>query len=288
MPLAGYHLIGFEKGPVSFNDRDFRLLQQPEHRERTKSFFSRSPRRYNLIFHNGFVLRHPNHHGDVDELTNQWLLHGRIGGPTKWGLAWTRQQHLDKFLAGRTDLIDPTAVNFVYMSNATGIPIIPLTPHMMAHRMGHIHMLIREESALYGTLIRWADAILEKVYGHQADPGDLYAWGEKAPHDAICRNMVLKALCTTRAGRTGNVMGWEYVPEWMAQWINKGHIIPGDLPKHVELHKFYWKEEKLRQRPNAYGELTACGEFPTRDFAHEIARHYNRVMDKWIGEVIIT
>src|SRR3954462_12967239 len=142
MPLVGYHLIGFDKGPLSFDEANLKLVGSERSRERTHAFFAHCPHKFNLIFYNGDWRQEDALYKKYRRALNadsHWLLHGRIGNAFKsksrdWSLSIPH---------------DPGAINVVITSNATGeiIPI-PLTPWMMAHRMAHVQMLFMDEPSI--------------------------------------------------------------------------------------------------------------------------------------------
>jgi hypothetical protein len=307
MPLVGYHLINFNKKPISFTASDYNLLKSNEHPNRAERFFSRSPHSFNLIFHNARLPITKNDLNRYKHTRNNigWFLvmFGRVGGWNRWNLEWSRQQQKHIFLKGNVHIFNHNAINIVYTSNVTDSPIIPFTPHIMAHRMGHMHMLCRENIKFMSFLEQWGNLVLTNYYNYNiladkchsviatTDFQDrVYGWGKNPHMDALWWNAIFKYLTTTRAGRKRQVSGWEYIPEWFAQYINLGKLnFPSELPEKIVLEEIY-KNDTALEIPVPVGELCSPHQsrYSTKPFSHQIEKYFEEILQGWRGELIVT
>ncbi len=285
MPLVGYHLLGFD-APASFDKSDFQLLQSPEHQEKTEAFFTNCPHRLNFFFHN--------RKWDRD---HQWLLHGRIGQETSRGPRYptgrTSAEDIEFFLAGRPR--DPNAINFIFTSNASGKPKFPLSPWMMGHRMGHMQMLYQDIPEILLHLEKFGRDVLSLVYDHKTPfygqhyTAEGYHCRKNPHHDALYFHALWKALTTSRAGRNHAVNGFDYIPEWLAQYLRFGEVrFPIYMPDRLNLQELY-QHEKCVKTPIPEGELVSRWRYyPTSDIARCFGWLFEKVLNKWCGGVIVT
>lgn len=291
--LAGYDFIGFfDKSPLSFSDVDFDLVQRPEHRDRVESFFGKSKHRFRIWFHNAYwnYLYDPG--GVFTEVERMWLLMGNLDNPKNSIL--TRSARIDYFLPGITP--DPDAINIVFTGNATGIPKIPLTPHMMAHRIGHLYTLY---PTCYRPVLRSATRLLRDAYGHtehlvtDSHGADLYCWGETADPVSIQLNAILKGITTTRAGRAKRVLAWDYTAEWMAQYISTGEIKFAEIAPYTINPSEVFQEDtnpprNLCKNVGSIEPLVAVKDYPMGEIKEIIEDGYERALNHLKGKVFVT
>lgn len=290
MPLIGYHLIGFNDGPKSFDEIDYRLLQRRDHIAAVYQFFERCPHRLNFFFHNNDWDRFTGKVADREDRASAWLLHGRIGFRPKYNTNRTPRQDMNYFLAGEPR--DLKAINFVFTSNVTGIPKIPMTPWMMAHRMGHVHMLNQENPVIYERLEQWGKIALELVYNHKPVEKTMglhwYPCGANPGVDALALHGIWKAITTSRAGRMGRVNGFEYVPEWFAQYVRCGELrFSSFFPDRLNLPEILTHDHCVQSKIPAV-ELTARVKRSTGYVAEFVERQFEDILCRWRGEVIVT
>jgi hypothetical protein len=171
-----------------------------------------------------------------------------------------------------------------------------MTPWMIAHRMGHIHMLNQEIPEIYGRLEQWGRIALELVYDHkrdtkQADKLDSMHWypcGANPATDALYLHGLWKSITTSRAGRMNRINGFEYFPEWFAQYLRFGELrFPAYFPERLNLREICTKDECIRSAvPD--GELTAGIRRSTGYVSEFVEQKFEDILCRWRGEVIVT
>jgi hypothetical protein len=316
MPLVGYHLIGFEDPPLSFEQSDMNLVASTRHQDRTAEFFSHSHHDFNLFFHNrNWGERDFTKKGkrkEAKEHLNDYLLHGRIGArvrkPTGNRKEFDEQYFLDLLPA------NPKAINFVFTNNASGRDrnFIPLTPWMMAHRMGHIQMITQEwfdhegqKTDIISWMLRAGYEILRDIYDYQIVTPTTgiptsedwnnhlrpYTRMDGKPNHVDSRvfHTMFANLLTTRAGRTGKLTPWwEYHSEWMAQYVRFDEIrLPPVFPA-LDLATLR-DEPQYTVVPYPSTMLMRPTERrSTEKFKEDLSYWYERILTLWTGHVIVT
>jgi len=303
MPIVGYHLIGFDEKPLSFNKTDLQLIASDRNCERTYEFFDRCPHRFNLVFYNGDWRREdPNTYKKYRRARNadcHWLLTGRIGKAFK-PKPMNDGEIKNHLLAGVP--LDENAINFVFTSNATGDTFpIPMTPWMIAHRMAHVQMLAMDDMSILTHQLEWGFHILRYAYKYEmARVPDVMDWNERLrpqpkkggvkPHaDARVFHGLFINISTSRACRTGQLLPWfDYFPEWFAQYIKYGSIrLTPTLPERLDLAKLYDEPSRLKT-PFPDREIVTTKTVSTDGFANRMGQKYEGILRKWTGEVIVT
>lgn len=305
MPLVGYHLVGFDQGPLSFEEIDLALIASERSRERTYEFFSRCPHKFNLIFHNGdwrpeWPELYKKYRNPINANAH-WLLSGRIGNEFRWKQRNKVDHEIrEQLLAGCPWYDD--AINVIYTTNATGTAFpIPMTPWIMAHRMAHIQMLATEDISILVRQLDWGYQKLKGVYDYKMKPKpNVFEWNERlrpcvkgganlqSPDARVFHGLFIN-MSTTRACRTGQLLPWfDYFPEWFAQYIRFGAIrFTPILPERLDLHKLF--DDPNRQIvPFPDREIVANREVSTDPFANEMGQKFEGILRLWAGEVIVT
>lgn len=290
--LAGYDFIGFDKKPLSFTDVDFDLVQRSEHRARVSSFFGRSPHRFRMHFHNAYwdKLYDPKEgpEEEFEAIERMWLLMGSLKNPHRPFKGWKEADYIGYFMPGIVP--DPDAINVVYTGNATGKPKIVLTPHILAHRLGHLHNQYRY---LYQPIIEHGAKILEGAYGYPADleKVDLHCWLEYPDVVNARINAIMKAITTTRAGRASRVCSWDYTAEWMAQYVSTGSVqFPEIAPHTIDLVEIFHEDTKRGHCKNVatLEPMTAIKDYPLREFKEAIGVAMEKALTALKGQVFVT
>jgi hypothetical protein len=302
MPVVGYHMIGFDKGPLSFSETDLSLICSNRNIEKVYDFFEHCPHRFNLVFHNGdWRSEEPNNKNYHQALTahSHWLLTGRIGRAFR-PKPQNNQEIIKRLLSGVPR--DDNAINFIYTSNATGTSFpIPMTPWMMAHRMAHVQMLATDDPSILTYSLDWGYHILKYAYGYELSrKPDVMDWNERLrpqpqkggvkPHaDARVFHGLFINMSTSRACRTGQLIPWfDYFPEWFAQYVKFGAIrLTPTLPEKLDLQKLC-DDINRSETPFPNRELVTSKTISTDRFANVMGEKYEGVLRKWIGEVIVT
>lgn len=298
MPLVGYHLIGFDREPLSYSRTDHRLLQDPAHRERVEAFFSRTPHRFNLMFLNCLDQDKPWLWGTVTEAGLGWVLN-RVG---EVGLGESYRDHRV------FRLIRPDAVNFLFINNYTGEPKIPFTPWMIAHRMGHTPILHTQDPRIVSTLLFWNHKILLSCYGYdmakvrrvldqysRVKQDDMWFHGmnprfSRSPQLRIFHGLYI-GMTTSRSARTGVLHYGEYVAEWLAQYLRFG--APRlELPPVIKYNVLppHYVNEKVIQTPDRWFmiEDPASEKRLTTMFANVLQAKFQGILEGWVGRLVLT
>lgn len=303
MPIVGYHLIGFDEGPLSFSETDLKLIASDRNCEKTYEFFDRCPHRFNLVFYNGDWRReNPELYKKYRRARNadfHWLLTGRIGKAFK-PKPMNDSVIKSHLLAGVP--LDENAINMIYTSNATGKDLmIPMTPWMIAHRMAHIQMLAMDDMSILTYQLEWGYHILKYAYDYKLlRQPDVMDWNERLrpqpkkggikPHaDARVFHGLFINMSTSRACRIGLLKPWfDYFPEWFAQYIKFGSIrFTPTLPERLDLAKLHDHRGWLKT-PFPDHELVTNKTVSTDKFANHMGEKFEGILRKWTGEVIVT
>lgn len=294
MPLVGYNLIGFDKGPLSFTETDIRLLTSSRHRQRTEDFFANTPFRFNLVFHNRNWGPQAD---DPTKYTRKFLLHGCVRPSTYKYMAAYRER-INYFLDNNRP--DYRAINIVYTNNGGNSRFfIPMTPWIMAHRMGHIQMLAYQNHKLMDHTLEWGTNILRDLYDYEFSfdgRPTVDVWNTKLrpyvkkPHaDARVFHGLFVHLLTTRAARDHHVTPWfEYYSEWMAQYIRFNRLKMPEFLPDLDLTILIDEPDRPLVPFPKEPLMVKDKSYPTTPFREKLEHTYNEILRNWIGQVVVT
>ena len=155
----------------------------------------------------------------------------------EWVIENLGQDVMDKVDRGSS------AINIIFTNNS-GSERVPMTPWIMAHRIGHA--LVREKGRnqfdnhsnpmayAFSDLIRHTSYILENGYGFrdQRLPVNVKQLASASRGYQLLYTKFWSAICTFRSARTGNMRDWfEVNNELIAQYITTGSLKVNELPK---------------------------------------------------------
>jgi hypothetical protein len=229
-PVEDYTVMGdFTRPSRSWKPTDRRILPHPSNVRRVKNFFRNSPFDIRMwIVHSKDATKYAD--PQVGIVSIDWL---KVNMPDIiTGLMKTPQG---------LDGLGSDSINIIYTNN-TGTQWIPLTPWMMAHRMGHA-IFQPEKESLDGLYTSWEvrkmydidkylsktiDEILQ-VYNHYNAKikyyNDFYRKSIGYIQNTTFINRLLCAIGTTKACREGKIdNGYEFIYECFAKYLITGKL----------------------------------------------------------------
>lgn len=305
MPLVGYHLLGFDREPLSFESTDYRLLKHPSHRDRVEAFFANTPWRFNLIFLNCNAEKKVWLYGQtplrrLEVLLDEFGEINEIGQSRRHHQIW--------------QALDQDAINYLYIENLPSVDQIPMTPWIIAHRMAHVPSLDATNHMILEPLLKWNEIILHDCYGFSMPRRESFSnidtrtgltytsmrefwyevhspFGDNATPNARLVHGLYQGITTSRAGRMHKIRSADYVPEWFCQYIRHGElrfgrlpelinpqILPGNLPEDFNLG-YPRQSVTLKSREK---ERTHLGRLEGH-----FLRYLNEILKDWTGKVCI-
>lgn len=207
-PIADFDVHNMEQ-PGTFSDRDRALLQDPAHVQHVKQRFQHCPYTFNLYFVNqpgtsytGRPDSDMRDKGQTGRFTAEWyrdMAHA--------GLVSTNTV---RALTGLDVKASPDGITVVFLSNASESFPMPMSPWIIAHRVGHALTDNPGPGSLTQRIPDQNDPI--RVGGATTTFG---------------------AMMTTKSARQGTLVAGEAAAELIAQYIITGDVpldIPPDLP----------------------------------------------------------
>ena len=230
-PIGDYETIGnFDKNSSIRDPRDRSIISNPKSIERVKSKFDNTSYNFNLYFVN---MPKATRHKEVGEVDEEWVIEN-LG-----------QDVMDKVGKG------PSGINIIFTNNS-GAERVPMTPWIMAHRIGHA--LVREKGMnqfgnhsnpmayAFSDFIRHTSYVLENVYGleNRGLPENVRQLSSASRPIQLLYKNYWQAICTFRSARQGNLRDWfEVNNEMIAQYITTGSVRFNDLPDRFKSGKSY-------------------------------------------------
>lgn len=318
MPLVGYHLLGFDREPLSFETTDYRLLKSQNHRDRVEAFFANTPWRFNLIFLNCNAEKRVWLCGPTSLRRLEMLLNDFGEITDEIHNENQRLSSLGEYPHNRKHQIwqalDQDAINYLYINNLPSVDQIPMTPWMIAHRMAHTPSLEGTNHMIIEPLLKWNEIILHDCYGFSMPrresfssidtrTGLIYSsmrklwyetlspFGDSATPNARLVHGLYQGITASRAGRMHKIRSADYVPEWFCQYILHGElrfgrlpeminpeILPGNLPEDFNLG-YPRQSVTLKSREK---ERTHLGRLEGH-----FLKYLNDILNNWTGKVCI-
>jgi hypothetical protein len=289
-PIGDINMIGNWEKNSSFRARDRKALTNPKLIQKARDNFNHTEIPFQMFF-----INHPeggkypnDYYGQTDLETIQ----------KNMPRVWPELEKLNQDGIGFKD----NAVNIMYVNNKSN-ENVPMTPWMIAHRIGHA--LERTRGTNWGNydweyfhkeMIRYANLILSEGYGV---PKHMLLRAASREHvktrDAVTRNQLyryfFKAVGKTRAMRTGNLSFYsEAMPELLAQYICTGAITfnppPSSLTVYFGHSDYANKSDYGNYRDPSRNDPQGRYQFRLRD--PELAQNYLSEMGEQMGELLET
>jgi hypothetical protein len=178
----------------------------------------------------------------------------------------------------------PDNITIVFTNN-TGAERIPLTPWMMAHRMGHVIRIGGARSAFVNaTKHFWSgvDAILKEYYGLSIVRGSM----DLSIDDLPLYRAFIDAIGTMRSARNRSILRpGEFFYEMFAQYLNTGTVRFNPAPAVIQGRRQAWGNSQVlaRIKPKQQQEATWALETLGRDM--ELL--FNDIMASALGRIYV-
>jgi hypothetical protein len=259
-PLGDYNLIGNWDKNASMRGPDRKMLSNPTHVERLRQKFGNTHYDFQI-----FVVNVPGaaQHLETGQVDMAWI---------HKAMPKVAEEIEQLTAAGRG--IKEDSINFIFTNNSASEKI-PLTPWIMAHRMGHAlprknGMTGRDHGAGYAFieaekyLVDGTNLIFEEDYGipptslmnTRGDFSLLTASRTKNRQLPLLYKSFWSAIGTFRSARDNNLRdAFEMTNELIAQYIITGGIKFNPLPAafQVPIPKAYGQKRTYRLQPDAEG-----------------------------------
>jgi hypothetical protein len=256
MPVGTVQKVGDWTAKHSFTHKDdMRLLTSPKLTDRIRNAFRNVPVVIDIFFVNSKAGRHYTELGLVD---NEFPFRGRID-TNRYGAGQQELNIRQDGLGLSKDEVQtrPDAIS-IFFTNNKGDQRFPMTPWIMAHRIGHVLRNRSQRPTPYGRFSQDITAFmtgLTKCYGGLTPPRNANSYGFVSPfaYDTPIRQ-VAHAIGTMRSARTRDLRNaGEFVHELFAQYLITGRIELNPIPDRIPV-KFAWGRPIhawLRDRPTA-------------------------------------
>lgn len=286
-PIDDYALIGRwgdKERSHSFSDeRDRRLVQNPKMIEKVRQKFGQTEVVMNFYFVN---LPGAGKLAERGFVSTDWLSDNM---PQAWQDIASRQTQQD------TDW--KNAVNVIFVGNA-GFRKIPMTPWMMAHRIGHainasdrgwrepgspVQNAVYHWNEIRNDIQRTTMDIFREVYG--IDTQTRYRTGRKYFWDDKIVAKFYEQIGTMLSARQGNLGGraGEFVYELFAQHITTGKIQFNPIPEVFGTKgEGYWRMQHNPDEDREYGEYML-----NRGLALMLPDHFDSALYSLYGEFLV-
>lgn len=251
VPLAGYKTLSdtpkskrgdpnavsdkpedFEKRSSSYTDkRDRRLITNPHAVKRLKNIFASDiPVDFYFYMVN---TKEGRDFTEIGKVTRDWLKKNMPG--------------VEPYIEDHEDSIT------VIFTNNKGDQKIPMTPWIMAHRIGHAFQRGRESPFLGHRYIsqytdttteinRVIDTLLINGYGVRKPTGNKEYYSYSDNNFAKARKKFYEAIGTFRSARKGKLRAdFEFINELIAQYLITGEIKFNQIPKSFKANGFHYR-----------------------------------------------
>jgi hypothetical protein len=260
-PLADYQPLGdFERGKGGFRHAvDKQLVTNPVTIGKAYKFFSRTP--YDIRI---FPVQVRGGGG--------WLETGEVDNVTLSKIVGA--DNARRILAGQ----GPDNITIVFTNN-TGAERVPLTPWMMAHRMGHA---MRRRIGGGGDKSWYA---ADRHFWHSINTilRDYYGITNITPE---IENALLNAIGTMRSARQRRISrNWEMVYELLAQYLNTGEVTFNPAPAELVSRRQAWGHPRLLRRIGKTEQQEASQMLETLSYDMELM--FNDVMSNALGRIYV-
>jgi hypothetical protein len=184
------------------------------------------------------------------------------------------QDNAQRILAGQ----GPDNITIVFTNN-TGAERIPLTPWMMAHRMGHA----MRRRTNYQFDRAWADADRHFWRAIENILGEDYGIRNTTPE---IENAFANAIGTMRSARQNQIRrSGEMVYELFAQYLNTGEVKFNPAPAQLQSRRQAWGRPQLLRRINKDQQQEANQALET--LSHDMELLFNDVMSNAQGRIYV-
>jgi hypothetical protein len=283
MGLRSYELIGkFDpetKGP--FNSADRKLVSHPVAISKAYKFFDRSPFNFRVFMSNLPKMSKHRESGMQDEATiRQWF-----------------GKEADRILLGHE-----SSITVIYMGNY-GVDRVPLTPWVMAHRIGHAIAASRRNAvgglgggmyykhdpmnAAFDATFYFANRVLEFAYGKSPNMfGQIRKYSSIYKYPFPMYAALFNMLGTQRSSRENLIKRpHEFAYELFAQYIKDGHITL-NIPQQ---YKGYGRKAWGRSTQMLHRELNdePVLQQMVKRFAVDMKHIFERILRDAVGKIYV-
>lgn len=272
MALKSYTTVGDFDKPGPFQNIDKKIVQHPVTRIKTANLFSRSPYDFRLFFAQIKGTQKYRERGEQSpEILRKWF-----------------GDAAEQFIKGSDD-----AITVIFVGNF-GAEKVPMTPWIMAHRIGHAIQASQFKTRTTGAWKRaenhFFKTINEILGDYYAKPVDYtynmrsnktdFAYLSRAEYNAL-----FNKIGTQRSSRSGQInRPYEFLYEIFTQYIATGHVRLNPLPNLVGYGK------KVFGRPTQYlrSDMDAVEASQiTETLARDMEHHFNEVLSEAVGKIFV-
>jgi 8-oxo-dGTP pyrophosphatase MutT (NUDIX family) len=282
--LGTYKTIGnWEKGTQGFKKpADRRMITNPVIQDRARKKFASTDHPFNFYF-----INQPG--------VGQHMETGKVG-----------RDWIDKNLPKAAAEIqhDNMGINIIFVGNQAG-EWRPMTPWIMAHRIGHAFMPggSPRDNSLWGmkeahdALIRHTSYIMEAVYNRgdrptkDADMRGRYGYGydeNRAKQNRLTQRefrVFWEHVGNFKSAREGNIRDWfEVINELLAQYLTTGQITFRPLPPSIRKRGAFNNPEIWMGAKEADLEW---GNSAMEDMADEIRDYFDNALSEALGHYFV-
>lgn len=280
-PIMDYKTIGdFSKGSSFTDKRDRTLVTNPRSVERTKKKFGATDIEFNFYFVNSKEGRKYTEVGIVD---------------TDWVRQNLGQEVYSELSKGMDEF--PDAINVIFTNNS-GAQKIPLTPWIMAHRIGHALNASGRGGNRNNAAHYYGEAHNQLLQG-LSDLASYY--GKETPRsasqmtlggvdrakrrsDQLFMRAMFHHLGTFRSAREGIIRDWfEVINELIAQYLTTGKIKFNPPPKNLKYGSAANRNYSRFKSDQDYEEAVEHVEMMARDMEYVLRDLFSTVM----GDVFV-
>ena len=264
------HLGDFTKPGPFRHPLDKKLVTHPVAIERIRNFFKTTPWDIRLFFCNISGTGKHSESGFVDDEKLTDILGNEIA---------------DRLIAGRDD-----ALTVVFLGNS-GDQRMPITPWIIAHRMGHAIQAgkfnRKDNSAFYWQdmereFFRRVNDIFRDFYGITTMSRSGQDYGLSKEYSAL-----FNAIGTQKSSRDRTILRpYEFIYESFAQYLSTGNVTYNPIPVQVGYGSQAWGKSTryLTCRPGVSAEERDDASFM---LANNLEANFHNVMDASMGGIFL-
>jgi hypothetical protein len=259
-PLTDYEPRGFEPGQTGGFRRaaDKTLVTSPVVLGKLQKFFSKSPHEFRLF---PVQVRGGAAHREIGAVSPEQLTD--IVG----------EENAQRILTGHTD----STVTVVYTNNIGANPV-PMTPWIMAHRIGHA---IRTKNPTWKTLELSFFAVIQEI---------LIDYYQVNIDDPDQQNMLYQTLFTQigtmRSARRGLLpRPYEFLYEMLAQYINSGEVKFNPAPRSLYSNRKAWGKTQVIRNIDAESQREVSNMLQT--LSRDMSLYFNDVLNWAEGKIFV-
>jgi len=273
-PIGDFETIGLW-GNKDRNSRfripsDRKLVRSPKLQDSARQQFGKTPFVLNMYFVNLPEINPATFDGVIspERLAEKY--------PKTWAVLSQKKPKFDD-------------INVIFTGNK-GSPRYPLTPWMMAHRLGHA---FRQSNVMSNgnNIYSWGEArreltrvvlgLLDQVYGVRRRSAS-YSQGREFEFRDVMVGHFLSAIGTMRSARGGKLVdAVEFLYELFAQYVTTGKITFNPLPKYFGKRGGYAARSKVNDHDfDYYGRWLD-------DLAEILASHFENALAEAQGRYVL-